>query len=289
MISTRTHDDFVYPKPLGFCTMYKWEDENWTKENFTANYSRNDSDEALPYVLIPCSPGKFSVYVECQGFMVVKARSGNYNGNWLGCVAYNVNRSGWVVQEYSGCKITNYKVSHTFVSGHPDVVLNDCHFHDGQGVECDSIISFHLECDVDGFWALQPPPIQKNDHYNYVVSYGDWSDKTLEWGSVSISVDEINQGACTAIRGKQQIRETLTSNYTAPAVAGGSVHFEKENSDKPVEIVKDNTPLPEYMKETPRSVATTVPPWSSQPSVWKKPTSAAPTKKSSSFLGLRKG
>lgn len=126
--------------------------------------------------------------------MAVKSIKGKADGCWAGMLAYDATKNGWSVSEYVGCKITNIQGNTTFVCGHPDVKLNDCTFKKDRGVECDFVCSFHLEADDDDSkWLLYVPPIQKSDDFNYIVSYSNYTDKWCEWGSISISIDEVNK------------------------------------------------------------------------------------------------
>lgn len=135
------------------------------------------------------------MYLECEGFQACKSIGGKADGCWNGIVAYDSTREGWMARAYSGCTISNYKATTNFVCGHPDTELNGCKFTTDRGIECDFYGSFHLDVQEDGYWALQAPPIMKSSDYNYIVSYGGFTEKNLEWGSVSISIDEINDNA----------------------------------------------------------------------------------------------
>lgn len=176
---------------MTFIKLYKWENEHWSNENFTANYLQNDREKATPYFLIPADKGEFTVYIETDGEYKVRAITDPNKGKWAGFVAFNADQDGWFAREYSGVKISNYQATRSFVVGHPDAEVNNCHFQGSRAVESDYYCSFDLSVAEDGaYWAMQAPPIQKSDDYNYVVSYGGYSDKDLEWGMLSISIDE---------------------------------------------------------------------------------------------------
>lgn len=203
-----SHDIDV--KSLSLIRLFKWEDESWTSVNLSANYLKNDRVEATPYFLIPSNKGKYSVYIECEGFQAVKSIGGQADGCWTGLIAYDRSKEGWQARTYTATAITNYKASSTTVGGHPDSELNDCKFRQERMVESDFSCSFHLECDGDGYWALQAPPVQKSSDYNYVVSYANYTEKRLEWGSVSISIDEVNETASpSAWKGKPRNRDLV--------------------------------------------------------------------------------
>lgn len=217
--------------------LFKWEDESWSTVNLSAAYLKNDRSEAIPYFLIPSSKGSFSVYIECEGFQAVKHIGGTADGCWCGLVAYDRSKDGWAARMYAGCTITNYRASSSVVGGHPDAELNDCKFRPERCVESDFSCSFHMECEDDGYWALQAPPIQKSNDYNYIVSYGNYTEKVLEWGTVSISIDEVNSnGTASArtLRGRPRkpvvLQETVVPPPLTPRGAMGNLPGNQESS-----------------------------------------------------------
>lgn len=223
MVSERNDHD-IDVKPLSFITMYKWEDESWTSVKLSASYLQNDQVEATPYFLIPSSKGKFSVYIECEGFQAVKSIGGKADGCWGGLIAYNRKKDGWQARASAGTVLSNYRSTTTVINGHPDCEVNDCKFKPDRGVESDLICSFHLEAEDDSYWALQAPPIQKSSDYNYVVSYGGYTEKSIEWGSVSISIDEVNQTASASPwRGRARKLAILQETAVPPPLPPGGV------------------------------------------------------------------
>lgn len=191
IVKTRRNDEYMDVGSLSSVKLYFWKDESWSIEYLSANYSQNDSNRATPYFLIPVSEGKYSVYIECEGFQAVKAKDGPNDGKMSGFITYSEGQNGWMARAYTGCTISNYRATDSKVAGHPDLEVNGCNVTD-QLVERDFYCSFHLDATGDGYFALQAPPIEKSDHHNFVVSYGNFTNKTLEWGSVSISIDEVN-------------------------------------------------------------------------------------------------
>nr|UYL94434.1 MAG: ORF5 [Aeschynomene indica solemo-like virus 1] len=124
---------------------------------------------------------------------------------------------------YSGTVISNYYASVSTVGGHPDCELNDCKFKPERCVESDFSCSFHLESDADSYWVLQAPPVQKSNDFNYIVSYGNYTEKVLEWGSVSISIDEINETASPSTwrgRARKTMVPTKVPPRLDPSLAG---------------------------------------------------------------------
>lgn len=217
--------------------MYKWEDEKWSQVHLSAGYSQNTSEFAQPYMVIPANKGKFKVYIEAEGFMAVKSIKGKADGCWAGLVAYDSTKAGWSVAPYVGVRIANQQVNTSFVCGHPDVKLNDCSFKPNRGVECDFICSFELEADDDDAkWILYPPPIQKGDDFNYIVSYSNWTDKWCEWGMVSISIDEVNTPDSVSKENPFRWRRTT--------------RFGEAEGQQPEQINPAEMPSPEELGET---------------------------------------
>ncbi|UYC36388.1 rtd, partial [Black pepper virus E] len=231
-ITTERNSHDIDVSPLKTVSMFKWEDDSWKTVSLTAGYSQNDRVSATPYLVIPANKGKFTVYIEANGFLAVKSIGGKADGCWAGLVAYDASKSGWLVNEWMGCKITNYQVSQWFVCGHPDVQLNDCSFRAGRGVEADYYASFDLECeDDDSRWLLYAPPIPKDSDFNYVVSYGNYTEKVCELGSVSISIDEVNDSQSSANR-----KEWRSVGRLPPSRGGGWL-----TERKPPDVVHPET------------------------------------------------
>lgn len=194
IIKTRGNNEFLDVGPLNNVSMYFWKDEAWSVETLSAGYNLNNRDRATPFFCVPVEKGKYSVYIQCEGFKAVKAKGGSNDGRMNGFITDNSSQMGWRAYNYDGCVISNYKASNDRVLGHPDLKVNGCSFSD-QLVETDFYCSFHLEVATEGYFAIQAPPIEKDDHYNYVVSYANYTEKIMEWGSVSIAMDEVNEGA----------------------------------------------------------------------------------------------
>lgn len=184
---------------LSKVSLYRWEDEQWTVSDFEAYWSENRTAYATACIEIPVSKGNHSVYIECEGFQPVKALTAPNDGKMSGLVAYNPARDGWSAYPRQGCTISNYRATDKKVFGHPELEINNCKFTSNQVVERDFFCSFHLECTTDSaIFVLQAPPLEKLDTYNYIVSYGDYSEKELEFGAISISIDEVNTDASGA-------------------------------------------------------------------------------------------
>jgi hypothetical protein len=198
--------------------MYLWKDESWSIEKLSAGYRVNNRDRAIPYLLIPVEKGKYSVFIQCEGFKAVKAKGGTNDGKMSGFICDNVNLQGWRAYAYTGCSISNYKTADSNVPGHPDMRVNNCSFTD-QLVERDFSCSFHLEVPQQGYFGLEAPPIEKSDHFNFVVSYANFTEKIMEWGSVSIAIDEVNDGAYSGSKWDKTtaLRARLRNQVSAPS------------------------------------------------------------------------
>lgn len=200
-IQTRENDEWISLDP-GFnkVDLDKWEDEKWTGATLNAGWIESEIDKrsgATPYYLFPTKVGEFSVYMECNGFQVAKH---NPNNEWLGFIGYSNTQQNWRISEYSGCQISNLKSAGRLIPGWKDVKVNGCDVSD-QAIEADLACSFHLSVKADGHWRMIGPTVQRNDHYNFVVSYGGWDWREMEFGVVSVSVDEVNDSGSGNIRG----------------------------------------------------------------------------------------
>jgi hypothetical protein len=194
IVKTRGNSEYLDVGPLENVTMYLWKDESWSIEQLSAGYRVNNRERAIPFVLFPVDKGKYSVFIQCEGFKAVKAKGGTNDGKMSGFLCDNANLAGWRAYAYSGCTISNYRTSDSNVPGHPDMKVNGGSFTD-QLVERDFSCSFHLEVPQQGYFGLEAPPIEKSDHFNFVVSCANFTDKILEWGSISVAIDEVNDGA----------------------------------------------------------------------------------------------
>lgn len=239
IVKTRGNNEFCDVGPLNNVSMYFWKDEAWSVETLSAGYSINNRDRATPFFLVPVEKGKYSVYIQCEGFKAVKAKGGSNDGRMSGFITDNPSQAGWRAYNYDGCVISNYKASNDRVQGHPDLKVNGCSFSD-QLVETDFYCSFHLEVATEGYFGLQAPPIEKDDHYNYVVSYANFTEKVMEWGSVSIAMDEVNEGAYRA--SKWDKTAPVNARLSGQISATSEIYTPVESDTKPQSERTESTP-----------------------------------------------
>lgn len=144
--------------------------------------------------------GEWSVNVSCEGYQISKSTTEPNKGRVDGFIAYSDQSGIWNVGEGKNVKITNLENNSSLRAGHPELVVNDCHFNNGQVIERDSKMSFHASATTAGEFFLVGPPIQKQEKYNYTVSYGGWSDRELELGCVTVMMDEHITGSGNHLR-----------------------------------------------------------------------------------------
>lgn len=147
--------------------------------------------------IFPLTTGSYHVYISCEGLQSVDHIGGDTDGYWIGLIAYNSQANDyWGVGQYSDCTITNYLSTSSWRPGHPDLKLNDCTFKGGQFVERDAVISFHIVAKSDNAkFYLMAPKTMKTDTYNFVVSYGGYTNKKMEFGSITVTIDEADDEA----------------------------------------------------------------------------------------------
>lgn len=152
----------------------------------------NNNVAAQAAFVYPVPEGSYSVNISCEGLQAVDHIGGDEDGYWIGIVAYTNNSSdNWGIGNYKGCSFENYLATNTWRPGHKDLTLNDCQFKEGQIVERDSIISFKVKATgSDACFYLMSPKTMKTDKYNYVVSYGGYTNKRMEFGTISVTFDE---------------------------------------------------------------------------------------------------
>lgn len=155
-------------------------------------WSTNNNVSAQAAFVYPMPEGSYSVNISCEGFQSVDHIGGNEDGYWIGLIAYsNSTGDNWGVGNYKGCTFKNFLATNTWRPGHKDLKLNDCQFTDGQIVERDAVMSFHVDATgTDACFYLMAPKTMKTDKYNYVVSYGGYTNKRMEFGTISVTCDE---------------------------------------------------------------------------------------------------
>jgi hypothetical protein len=148
-------------------------------------------------------------------------------------IAYDDDSSKvWNVGQQNNVTITNNKADNDWKYGHPDLTINGDRFDQNQVVEKDGIISFHLvTTGPNASFFLVAPAVKKTAKYNFCVSYGDWTDRDMEFGMVSVVLDEHLEGA----RSSQYIRKS-----PRPGHFGVNRSHRLQDSSTPVEYVSED-------------------------------------------------
>lgn len=187
------NDQYIDIGSLSAVELFRWENENWATVQISSSFYTNNRRYAIPQMHIPCYPGEYSVYVECEGFQSTKHTDGKELGSMIGFIAYEPSRQSWYVASGEGNEITRYAKSVNDVLGASELKVNGCEFKTRRYVERDASMSFHLKVTKESTWSLVAPAIEKADGYNYLVSYGSRTWKSMEFGSVSITIVESPQ------------------------------------------------------------------------------------------------
>lgn len=173
-------------------TLQYIEDEQCEKRQIRAWWNGNNGVAAQAAFIFPLPPGEYSVNIQTEGQQSVDHIGGNTDGYWIGLIAYtNNNDDNWGIGNYTGCSISKFIATNSWRPGHNDLELNKCRFDKGQVIERDCIMSFHVVASGENpKFYMMAPKTMKADKYNYVVSYGAYSDKRMEFGSISVCCDE---------------------------------------------------------------------------------------------------
>nr|UJQ88490.1 MAG: ORF5 [Bean leafroll virus] len=173
------------------------EDENANWTNVEARWYSNNNVKATPMFIFPVPQGKWSVEVSTEGYQPTSSTTDPNNGKCDGLIAYSDDDKTdvWNVGVQKNLTISNNKADNTWKYGHPDLEINSCKFNNRQVLERDAYISFHVETTgPNASFFLVAPPVQKTARYNYAVSYGAWTDRMMEFGSVTVALDEHLEG-----------------------------------------------------------------------------------------------
>jgi hypothetical protein len=180
----------------------------------------------------PVPEGIWSIEISCEGYQAASSTSDPHRGKCDGMIAYDDDSSKvWNVGQQNNVTITNNKADNDWKYGHPDLTINGDKFDQNQVVEKDGIISFHLvTTGPNASFFLVAPAVKKTAKYNFCVSYGDWTDRDMEFGMVSVVLDEHLEGA----RGSQYVRKT-----PRPGHVGANRSHRLQDYSTPVEYVSD--------------------------------------------------
>lgn len=223
-IQTRESDDSIILNRMEPQTFRYLEDNVQSDVQLQSRWYSENSVQAVPMIVIPIQEGDWYIDISCEGYQAVEAQGGPEDKKWMGFIAYNNNANdNWNVGNYSNCSLSGLLVTSSWKFGHKDLELNKCKFQDGQVIERDSVITCNVSAGKGGGQMfLVGPPVMKADKYNYVVSYGEYTNKTMEFGSVTIAIDEKGGSAWrfgTLASRKSQCNEVMTP-MTHPSDAG---------------------------------------------------------------------
>nr|WEY07686.1 P5 [Brassica yellows virus] len=202
---------------------------NWT--NVDARWYSSNNVKAVPMYVFPVPEGAWSVEISTEGYQPTASTTDPNKGKVDGMIAYSDDQSEvWNVGINQNCNITNLKADNSWKYGHPDMEINNCHFNQGQVLEMDGTISFHVETTgSDASFFLVGPAVQKQSKYNYAVSYGAWTDRDMELGLISVSLDEKDGSRGSAMkRPRREGHSKAVSTWETINLP------EKENSEKSI-------------------------------------------------------
>lgn len=202
---------------------------NWT--NVDARWYSSNNVKAVPMYVFPVPEGTWSVEISTEGYQPTASTTDPNKGKVDGMIAYSDDQSEvWNVGINQNCNITNLKADNSWKYGHPDMEINNCHFNQGQVLEMDGTISFHVETTgSDASFFLVGPAVQKQSKYNYAVSYGAWTDRDMELGLISVSLDEKDGSRGSAMkRPRREGHSKAVSTWETINLP------EKENSEKSI-------------------------------------------------------
>lgn len=160
----------------------------------------------------PIPEGEWSVEISAEGYQATSSTTDPNKGYVDGLIAYDDSNEGWNIGMGNNVVISNNKADNTWKYGHPDLEINTCHFKQRQCLERDGIISFHVKTTGPSATVfVVAPPVQKLSKYNYAVSYGAWTERDMEIGLITVTLDEKrNSGSAR----KQILRSGLSKAAT---------------------------------------------------------------------------
>jgi hypothetical protein len=225
IISAQGTDDSIIVKDIPDQRFRYVENENFYWFQIAAQWYSNTNTKAVPMFVFPVPIGEWSVEISTEGYQATSSTTDPNKGRIDGLIAYDNSNEGWNIGAGSNVTITNNKADNSWKYGHPDLEINSCHFNQNQVLEKDGIISFHIKAtEKEANFFLVAPPVQKTSKYNYAVSYGAWTDRDMEFGLISVTLDEKrNSGSPT--------RKSLRAGHTQVASTTDLVASpEKDNS-----------------------------------------------------------
>nr|QNT38464.1 Minor capsid protein [Soybean dwarf virus]QNT38504.1 Minor capsid protein [Soybean dwarf virus] len=161
--------------------------------------------------IYPVPQGTWSIEISCEGYQATSSTTDPHRGKSDGMIAYDDDQTKvWNVGVQNNVTISNNKADADWKYGHPNLTINGERFDQNQVVEKDGTVSFHLvTTGPNASFFLVGPPVKKIAKYNYCISYGAWTDRDMEFGMVSVVLDEHLEG----VRGSQYVRKTLRPGH----------------------------------------------------------------------------
>nr|WCD57908.1 P5 [Barley yellow dwarf virus] len=139
----------------------------------------------------PIPEGQWSVEISTEGYQATSSTTDPNKGRVDGLIAYDDSSEGWNIGIGNNVEITNNKADNTWKYGHPNLEINSCHFKQQQCLERDGVISCHVKTiGPSATIFVVAPPVQKLSKYNYAVSYGAWTERDMEIGLITVTLDE---------------------------------------------------------------------------------------------------
>jgi len=234
-IKARQNDDAITVGSLGKQRMHYIENERQYNTNIDSAWYSQTQLKSTPMFYFDVPEGEWSVDVTCEGAQASKSTTEPNKGKADGLIAYtDVADDGWGLGGSYNVQVSSYQNDGSWLYGHPDLEVNSCHFKNSQCLERDAVISCHLKTTGPNAQIFViAPPIQKQAKYNYTISYGEWTDRLLDLGQLTVVFDEVDA------TGSAHMRKILS--LTSAAGNGHSGTTSSNISEPPLHPVTEET------------------------------------------------
>lgn len=165
--------------------------------------------------VFPVPDGEWTMEASTEGAQFTSSTSDPNKGKVDGLIAFSDDKSKvWNMGIMKNCEITNNKADNSWKYGHPDLEVNNCHFKNRQCLEMDGAISCHIKTTgPEASIFIVGPAVQLQSKYNYAISYGSWTDRDMEFGSITVTFDE-KVAAMGSKRSAKKWRNGHSPSYT---------------------------------------------------------------------------
>jgi hypothetical protein len=167
-----------------------WEDERWEERSVpvTSQELAGAVSHALNFTI---PKGKYSVHIQAEGEQIVRdPKQGSDEEVWKGVITYADDNRYWTTFPFGQAQITNLALLGKVTRGSKDASINSKQVGN-YVIQRDFTSSFDLEVKAEqSGLVIEPADIQTTPKYNFVVSYGNYSWKTMEYGTLSVVFDE---------------------------------------------------------------------------------------------------